>query len=205
MKLTSILTGDIIDSRKHHPQDWSDALRNLFERKGDYPTSWEIYRGDEFQLEIENPADALLTALEVRALLRSLQLDARISIGIGTKDFTADRIAESNGSAFVRSGESLERLKSQKAALSVTTGHDGFDDTINLMLRLAEPIVGTWLPQQAAYALEAIQNPALSQEEIGQRLDINQAAVSGRRKRSHFELLTELDAYFRKHIQNLKP
>lgn len=203
MITTCILTGDLIKSRRRKNDNWIGELRTLLERKGKSPVSWEIYRGDEFQLEINTPEDALLAAIEIRALLRTLQLDARISIGIGDKTYEADKITESNGTAFVRSGELFEKLKSQKMTLGINSGNAAFDESINLMLRLAAPIIGTWLPQQAAYALAAIRSPESSQEEIGQQLDINQAAVSGRRKRSNFELLTDLDAYYRKHVKNI--
>jgi DNA-directed RNA polymerase specialized sigma subunit len=51
--------------------------------------------------------------------------------------------------------------------------------------------------------LIAIQNEQLSQEEIGVKLGINQAAVSRRRKRAQFDLVKDLDNYFRKKIKTI--
>lgn len=201
----SILTGDVIHSRQKGPETWLDDLRDLLLKKGKDALQWDIYRGDEFQLEIANPADALSAAFEIRALLRTKGLDARISIGIGEKTYSADKISQSNGSAFVRSGELFERLKQQKITLGVNSGIPPLDEPLNLMLRLATPLIASWLPPQAEYVLAVLQYPELSQEELGQRLDINQAAVSGRRKRSQFELLDELDAYYRTQIQKQLP
>ncbi|HLN94656.1 MAG TPA: hypothetical protein VK183_03405 [Flavobacterium sp.] len=205
MNYHSILTGDVIHSRQKGPETWLEALRDLLSRKGKDALQWDIYRGDEFQVEIADPADALSAAIEIRALLRTMGLDARISIGIGEKTYSGDKISQSNGSAFVRSGELFERLKQQKMTLGINSGIPDFDEPLNLMLRLATPIIATWLPPQATYALAALQYPDLSQEELGQRLDINQAAVSGRRKRSQFELLRELDAYYRSHLKHYMP
>lgn len=205
MQTTSILTGDVVGSKRRQTDSWLEPLRQLLSRHGKSPAAWEIYRGDEFQIEIPDPAGALIAAFEIRALMRSLKLDARISIGLGEKDYIGRTVTESNGSAFVHSGELFEKLKSQKTTLGLNSGRPSFDEPLNLMLRLATPIVSGWLPQQAAYVLEAIRHPELSQEELGQRLDINQAAVSGRRKRAQFELLLDLDAYYRNRVKTTFP
>ena len=46
-----------------------------------------------------------------------------------------------------------------------------------------------WLAQSAEFVATAIENPTLSQEELGQKLGINQAAVSRRQKRAQFDLV----------------
>ncbi|MFE3849195.1 hypothetical protein ACFX5D_14590 [Flavobacterium sp. LB3P45] len=55
--------------------------------------------------------------------------------------------------------------------------------------------------QSAEFVLTAIQNKGLSQEEMGVKLGINQAAV--RRKRAQFDLMMEFDNYFRKKIKTI--
>ena len=60
-----------------------------------------------------------------------------------------------------------------------------------------------WLVQSAEFVLTAIENPSLSQEEIGVKLGINQAAVSRRRKRSQFDLMMEMENYFRNKIKTI--
>ena len=42
-------------------------------------------------------------------------------------------------------------------------------------------------------------------QKMGQKLGINQAAVSRRRKRAQFDLLVDLDVHFRKKIKNINP
>jgi hypothetical protein len=71
------------------------------------PTEWEIYRGDEFQLEIKNQKTRC-SALRIKAYFKTLKLDARMSIGFGDKTYAANKISESNGTAFLRSGEVLK-------------------------------------------------------------------------------------------------
>ena len=201
--MTSIITGDIVNSRKLPSKTWIDGLKELLNTKGKNPSEWEIYRGDEFQIEIINPEEALLTALQIKAYLKTLKLDARMSIGFGEKTYTAATVSESNGTAFVRSGELFETLKKQKTTLAINSGNNDLDTEMNLMLRLGLTFMDNWLVQSAEFVLASIGNKSLSQEEIGVKLGINQAAVSRRRKRAQFDLVLELDNHFRKKIKNL--
>ena len=199
--MISVLTGDIINSRKLPSDVWMNGLKKILNTIGPNPSRWEIYRGDEFQLEIDNPAEALQIAIQIKAYLKTLRLDARMAIGIGEKSHNAEKISESNGTAFVRSGELFETLKKQKVTLAISSGQADFDARINLMLRLGLTFMNQWLVQSAELVLVAIENQSLSQEEIGQRLGINQAAVSRRRKRANFDLVIELETYYRENIQ----
>ena len=180
-----------------------DGLKRILNAHGSNPKNWEIFRGDEFQLEVPQPENALLIALQIKAYLKSVTLDARMSIGFGDKTYQADKVSESNGTAFVRSGELFEQLKKQKNTLAMSTSNAGFDKEINLMLRLAQTFMNHWLVQSAEFVLTAIENPALSQEEIGGKLNINQAAVSRRRKRAQFDLLAEFENYYRQKIKTI--
>lgn len=202
--MISIITGDIINSRKLPSVAWIEGLKQLLNTLGKNPSEWEIYRGDEFQLEVKNPSEALHHAFLIKSYLKSIKLDARISIGFGEKSYSANKISESNGSAFVRSGELFDTLKKQKNNLAINTGNTAFDNEINLMLRLGLTFMDHWLVQSAEFVLTTLKNPTLSQEEIGLLFNINQAAVSRRRKRAKFDLVLELESYFRKKIKTIE-
>lgn len=191
-----ILTGDVKGSRKAKETNWIEGLKQLFLKYGKNPKTWEIYRGDEFQIEIHEPEKALMTVFEIKAYLKSISLDARMSLGIGNKTYNAKRISESNGSAFVNSGETFDLLKKNKTSIIIQSSNQQFNKEMNLIIRLGLSFMDNWLAQQAEYVLVAIQNPKVSQEEIGEILKINQAAVSKRRKRANFDLLLEINAAF---------
>lgn len=198
-----ILTADIINSRKLSSKKWMNEFKQLLNSFGKSPNDWEIYRGDEFQLEIKNLEDAFLIAFQLKAFFKSISLDVRMSLGFGDKTYKTKKITESNGSAFIRSGELFETLKKQKINLAVNSGNVDFDEEFNLMLQLSMSFMDSWLQQSAEFVLVAIQNPTLSQEEIGLKLGINQAAVSRRQKRSQYELLLQVERYFRKKVKSL--
>ena len=199
-----ILTADIINSRKLSSKKWMNDFKQLLNSFGKSPNDWEIYRGDEFQLEIKNPEDAFLIAFQIKAFFKSINLDVRMSLGFGDKTYKTKKITESNGSAFIRSGELFETLKKQKINLAVNSGNPDFDEEFNLILQLSMSFMDGWLQQSAEFVLVAIQNPTLSQEEIGLILGINQAAVSRRQKRSQFELMLQVERYFRKKVKSLE-
>ncbi len=201
--MTSVITGDIIDSRKQKSKDWVEDLKKILSTFGETPSQWEVYRGDEFQIEIQNPEEALLTAILIKAHLRAIKLDARMSIGFGDKTHNAGKISESYGSAFINSGELFETLKKQKVTLAMRTGDAIIDEKMNLMIQLALTFMDKWLAQSAEFVAVAIKNPTLSQEELGQKLGINQAAVSRRQKRAEFDLVMHLDRYVRIQIKQL--
>lgn len=201
--MVSIITGDIVNSRKLSSEVWIEGFKALLRKFGKTPTDWEIYRGDEFQLEIKQPEHALFVALQLKAYFKKLRLDVRMSIGIGDKTYTGQKISESNGSAFLRSGEVFQLLKKQKVNLAVNSGNTALDVDLNLKLRLASTFMDGWLPQSAELVLTAMQNPNLSQDGIGQLLGINQAAVSRRRKRAQYDLLLETENDFRQKIKNI--
>lgn len=198
-----ILTADIINSRKLSSKKWMNDFKQLLNSFGKSPNDWEIYRGDEFQLEIKNPEDAFLIAFQLKAFFKSINLDVRMSLGFGDKTYKSKKITESNGSAFVRSGELFETLKKQKINLAVNSGNVDFDEEFNLIVQLSMSFMDSWLQQSAEFVLIAIQNPTLSQEEIGLKLGINQAAVSRRQKRSQYELMLQVERYFRKKVKSL--
>ncbi|MRX67464.1 SatD family (SatD) [Flavobacterium resistens] len=203
--MTSVITGDIIGSRQQKSNHWVDDLKKILSPFGATPSQWEVYRGDEFQIEVNNPEEALLTAILIKARLRAIKSDARMSIGFGDKTHNAVKISESNGTAFIHSGELFETLKKQKVTLAMRSGDSDLDEKMNLMLQLALTFMDSWLVQSAEFVALAIENPNLSQEELGQKLGINQAAVSRRQKRAQFDLVMNLDRYFRTQIKQLAP
>jgi hypothetical protein len=202
--MTVIITGDIIKSRKMASKKWMDDLKELFHTFGKTPNDWEIYRGDEFQIEVKNPEEAFQVAIKIKAFLKSIKLDARMSLGIGDKTHKTRKITESNGSAFVRSGTLFENLKKQKLNLAINSEHIEFDKTLNLLFKLSLSFMDNWLQQAAEFVLVALQNPTWSQEEIGLKLGINQAAVSRRQKRAQFDLVLEVDNFYREKLKLLE-
>ncbi|MBF6608546.1 MAG: hypothetical protein ITG00_07380 [Flavobacterium sp.] len=200
--MKAIIVGDIINSTEVAPTLWMDSLKAVLSGYGQTPVSWQIYRGDEFQLAVK-PNQAIIAVIRIKAAMRSLKLDVRLSIGIGEITYEAPKITESNGPVFVRAGQLFETLRQRKLSLAIDTGTPELNLQLNLFLRFAVSVMEGWLPQSAEYVTARLQNPNLSQEEIGNLLGINQAAVSRRHTRSQLDLILDLDQYYRQQIQHL--
>ena len=202
---TSVITGDIIKSRtQKDPQIWitvlKQALSNL-ELNKDY---WELYRGDSFQIEIPNIRKSFEAAIYIKACIKMIKgLDARLAIGIGNKTYQGNDVTESNGEAFLFSGETLETLKKEKQNLRIKTNYSQIDYELNLYFKLALIAMDNWTVNTAEIVKLNIDNPNALQSELGQLIGINQNAVSMRQKRAYLDEIMELEFLYREKIDTL--
>lgn len=202
--MVSIITGDIVQSRRSKPSVWMRALKKELDKVvGPSPKKWEIFQGDSFQLELTQPEDSFMVAMKIKCLLKAKSIDVRMAIGVGQKEHAANSITESNGQAFILSGEKFESLKKEKQSLAIKTPSPEFDTDMNLILKLASVAMSKWTPNSAEAMKIALEKPDLIQQDLGKKLGIKQNAVSGRLKRAYFDELTEVDTLFRKKIRTL--
>ncbi len=203
--MTGVITGDIIDSKKVQASLWLEPLKAELGLVGMQPRDWEIFRGDSFQLEVD-PVKALGTAIRIKAAIRRVkQIDVRLAIGIGEKTHVSERITESNGSAFIYSGELFERLEREKLNLAVSSPDPEFDRDINLMLRLALTIMDNWKAGSAEMVWMGLRFPEKSQRELGEQLHIRQNAVSGRLKRARFAEIAAVISHYEVKMKGMHP
>lgn len=213
--MIAIITGDIIASRKLIDQEkWLSPLKNLLATWGDSPKYWKLDRGDFFQIEITNIEEVLKKALEIKALIKKVEpidehkkmsiIDVRMAIGIGEKTYSGESISESNGSAFINSGEKFDVLKKENVTLGIKTPWQDFDEEINLYLKLAGTFMDKWSVLSAELMQTILNNPNITQEEIGKKLGIQQSAVSRRWNRAKANEVLEVEKIFCKRINTLQ-
>lgn len=199
--MVAIITGDIINSKEEAPQKWLVALKSALNIYGASPDSWEIYRGDSFQLEVA-PEIALEACIRIKSNIKqNKNLDVRLAIGIGNKSFKSKKITESNGSAFINSGECFEALK--KTTLAVKSPFETFDTSINIMLELAQLTINYWTDTSALLVKTALEYPELNQQQIAEILNKTQGNISQGLKRAGFEEISKLLKYYKSQIQTL--
>jgi hypothetical protein len=109
---------------------WFEGIIEFLEN----PTEWEIYRGDEFQLEIKNQK-TLAGALRIKAYFKTLKLDARIVLVLETKHMQQIKFLKVT-ELLLRSGEVLN-FKETKINLAINSSDEAFNAEINMMLRLS--------------------------------------------------------------------
>ncbi len=192
-----VITGDIIHSQSTNAKEWMGLLKEQLNKSGSNPETWEIFRGDSFQMEVANAAEALEKAIMIKATIKCIKnIDVRMALGIGDKNFDSQKITEANGSAFIYSGEQFEKLIREKQNLAIASGSEILDRDINFALRLALIFMDNWSVSSAEMVKLALERPELSQEELGTVLGIKQNSVSNRLKRAHFDEVIDLIRFY---------
>jgi hypothetical protein len=195
--MTSILTGDIINSRNTPSKEWLPLLKTAFNSVGKTPKTWEIYRGDSFQIEIKNVGNALLFAIKLKAILKKIKnLDVRIGIGIGNKTNDYKNITEGSGNAFLLSGLAFDNhLKKQN--LAIISPNEEFNNMFNTALALALLTMDNWTVNSADFVLKYLENPDTTQKIIAKELNISESSASERRKRAGLDEIMQLEKLYR--------
>lgn len=195
--MIAVITGDIILSRKVNPEIWQPKLKSFLSDVLKCE-KWEIYRGDSFQAEVP-VKDAMEIALCIKALIKSNGLiDARMSIGIGKKSFEGTKITESNGEAFINSGESFEKLKGN--TLSIKSPFSEFDELFNPILNLLSFVCNNWKPVTAETIFFALTHKNLLQKEIAAELQKDSTTISKALKRGAYDEILEILHLYSKKI-----
>lgn len=204
--LVAVLTGDIVGSSKlSHDrlsrsreviQQAAEQLA-LHDNKGGI-SRIDFFRGDSWQLLINDPGYCLRCALFLRASLRArIDIDTRVAIGIGTTEEVVEhQISLSTGEAFVRSGKALEqltRLKRFKYLMSIVPPetNEALAPWPSLAVSLCDAILVKWTQTQAEIVSFSLLG--YTQEEIAQKInkDRSQQAVAKLQKRAGWYALED--------------
>ncbi|MCL5244238.1 transcriptional regulator [Cellulophaga sp. 20_2_10] len=199
--MIAVITGDIINSRAEDVSLWMPVLKKELQKIGERPMDWEIYRGDSFQVKT-TPALALKTALELKAVIKEFKtLDVRMAIGIGEESYLADKITESNGTAYVNSGECFEELKKQ--TLAIKTPWTDFNTVLNLLLDVLVLTIDNWTPNYALLIKESLANTTVTQKELANKLDKKQSNISTSLKKAGFDEIIKILDYYNNQTEKL--
>jgi hypothetical protein len=201
MRTVAVLTGDLIQSRHLENGELERILEELprcfeeikkkFLPKGAYI---EFYRGDSFQVLLNEPELALRVALLLRARLRSLfqtnlpikgkvevKCDARIAIGIGSIRMQNNQVVKSQGEAFELSGMELDRMGKENKCLSIRTVWGNINQELGVSCLFADSTINNWSAKTAesVYRYLLYEN---TQKELADYFKISQPAVRKRLK-----------------------
>lgn len=189
MNCIAVLTGDLVDSRSM--RDTPAFLGQLKSVLGDmgqrYGAQVETFRGDGFQLVLNQPDLAFTCAVALRAALIAAspageRWDARLALGIGQ--------GEGNGSAygeaFVLSGQGLDGMK--KETLCLFSSDPQLLKYAALPTAFVEAIIENWTAVEAqTYFLHLTQG--LDQRGIAERLGKSRVTVTKALQRASARLV----------------
>ncbi len=165
-------------------QSWEPGIRGV---------GPDIFRGDSWQVALDNPRWALRAAVHVRARLIARGVaDTRIGIGIGGFEGALSQpVSHLSGEAFMLSGQALDGIGKKRLALAAPDTGDDTTAFAATIVELCDTFVSGWTSRQAEFVAQAMRpdNPTL--ETIGKNAagDATVQAVSQHLKRAHWPVL----------------
>lgn len=186
--MKGVITGDVVGSTKINdfgklPKLINDLITEI--SLCCTKCKVEISRGDSFQVLVEDPKQALLVALLIRAGFRkssidlgNKDLDVRLSVGIGEVSYMDEKIGQSNGEAFILSGHGFDNLtKAQR--LSVQTFSDSINSELKVETAFVDDIVSNWTHLHGEIMYQSLLTDA-TQCELAEKLGTSQQNICKR-------------------------
>jgi hypothetical protein len=186
MKISAVITGDLIKSRSASAAAMNAAFDTLRAAAEEFGQDWGLdlrftrFRGDGWQVVLTNPQLTLHAVVFLIARLRAEhpKINTRLAIGIGSVDTLGTHdLSDANGAAFVISGHHLDKM-SRKRTLTIT-GY-GIGATQAAIIGFIEFITATWTAAQAEAVAHAMRGFPRTQDDIAAELGITRQAVQSR-------------------------
>ena len=200
--MIAIVTGDNINSREVKPKIWLDILKDYLSKFGIDPKSWQIFKRDSFQFQV-NAGTAFETVLQLKAAIKHIEnLDVRLAIELGDVTHQAKKITESNGSAFINSDECFDALKKQ--TLAVKSDFENFDAVFNTIIQFVSFTADNWSIKTAEIIRVALENPTTNQVERAKLLTKkSQSTISAALKRAAFDEIKAVVNLYKSDIKKI--
>lgn len=196
--IISVITGDVVNSRKLNPEDWLTKIKTTLKSNKVPKSKWGIFRGDMFQIET-TPEDALELCIKLKSKIKELKdIDLRLSIGVGAKDYIGHKIQESNGEAYINSGLGFENLNNKN--MIIQSPKQSFNEKWTVMLDMALLIMDNWSPITSQIFNYSLENPNLSQKQIAKKLDKIQSSISEALTRAGYTQIINMLSLYKSEI-----
>lgn len=194
--IVGVITADVVDSSKIPAELRESFLESLRQVQSQLqsiaPFQMEIYRGDSFQIIMDDYSNAPLIAVLIRAGLKMSspvgQLwDVRMSIGIGEVSYVNSHITASDGEAFRYSGRGLELIG--KKRLSITTPSQEINEELAVSTAFADDIITHWTKLQSERVFYYLLS-GLNQTELAQQKGIKLQVLNDTLRAAKYSLMT---------------
>lgn len=194
--IVGVITADVVDSSKIPAELRESFLEAVHQIQSQLqsiaPFQMEIYRGDSFQIIMDDYSNAVLIAVLIRAGLKMSspagQLwDVRMSIGIGEVSYVNSHITVSDGEAFRYSGRGLELIG--KKRLSITTPSQEINEELAVSTAFADDIITHWTKLQSERVFYYLLS-GLNQTELAQQKGIKLQVLNDTLRAAKYSLMT---------------
>lgn len=204
----SVLTGDIVNFTNYSIDDRKSIISKLENLQMVLPTDLrreinylqvQTFRGDSWQVVVNNPSKSLRVSTYIRAYLKSVvkdnNFDTRISIGISKLDsnfYLGDSSTMSgDGQAFRLSGHGIDALSKTNERMSILFDEDNNTNQIELVravVKLMDFVIINWTYKQS-YLVTKLMDGLSNREIASDWIDgeISSSAVSQHIRKSGWE------------------
>lgn len=162
--MKAVITADIVNSTKIEETNrylLVDELDNIIQDlKRLSSLRCEMYRGDSFQVLVDDVKYCLEIAVLIRLglkksnLLKNRKLDARMAIGVGEVSYEHEQVILSDGEAFRLSGRTFDKLN--KRRLLIATNINDMDEPLNVMLAFIDELLEGLSYTQSKYLYDSL-------------------------------------------------
>lgn len=162
--MKAVITADIVNSTKIEETNrylLVDELDNIIQDlKRLSSLRCEMYRGDSFQVLVDDVKYCLEIAVLIRLglkksnLLKNTKLDARMAIGVGDVSYEHEQVILSDGEAFRLSGRTFDKLN--KRRLLIATNINDVDEPLNVMLAFIDELLEGLSYTQSKYLYDSL-------------------------------------------------
>lgn len=195
--MKGIITADVVGSTKI-PQNQRGMLPEVLQQlvaqlQSICPLRLEIYRGDSFQIVVEQYEKSPIIAALIRvgmiskSINKSSRLDARMSVGIGEVTYVGASVGQSDGEAFVLSGRTFEALGKQR--LAITTADKEVNEELSVLSIIVDDMLSHLTLAQSKAVFEYLFEPRTTQKTIAEKLDMTPQMISKTLRASNAAIL----------------
>ncbi len=204
-KKIAIITADIMDSTEIDIQNKPLVMQQfdsgLHLLKHEFDLEYEWYRGDAFQMKINDLKDSYKILLLTKFWFKSFERndkkshDVRISLGIGTISINHKGLALSDGEAFRISGQNLDNLKQLKQSF-IADSDDENANALKIESMLLNSIIETQTAIQSKVVFHKIRG--IKEESIAKLLGLAQSTVNQHSNAGNWNTISKYLDYFNK-------
>ncbi len=196
----AVETGDLVHSTDMSQAKYTQAIMllkaELNKQSETLQTSFEIFRGDAFQVLYKHPTDAmrasLMTKLWLLFAIDGSPIEITQAIAFGHQDISSQRISENMGNVFIASGRLLDQVKRRHIAIS----HWQNQNAIDLIQSYLNHHLTGLTQKQAEVLYYYLQENFPEQQLIADILDITRQNVAAHLKRGGADLLKQTIEFF---------
>lgn len=201
--MIAVITADLIDSTKYKKKQLEFILEELqgefAKLTEEFPGAvrFDMFRGDSFQVVLQEPSLALRIALRLKATVTKAQIDpmiskavipigdVRLAIGVGEGEFPQQEVHTANGMAYQYSGRLLDGMKSLGRKTQFQCADANINAELDTTFAFLDNVTDRWSVASSEVVYYLLKG--YKEQEIADQLDRSQAAINLRKKAASWQ------------------